>query len=451
MQKTRAELINTNRRVQVTRAALATREREITAAIAAFHREIALCRRTATDVEAKKEKPHRVAGPAQGAPPGAPVPPRERAGEELYERAHVRRQALASLVELDTGWAKESADADRQDLRIFGFVVATSAVLLLLSLLLVFRSPGKRDYLPADTETVVSINVGRFAGADLTKWLQQQEPDVWRELWAGLARKVSETPLLDTSRSVARITRALANPQAGEGEGTPQDYLLVELRPGTNMDKFVPELGRVGHYRQFTVNGLALYARTANREINHPEPGDPSFAQIGPRTLALGEATAVAELIRVRLGLSADLKVDTDFLNEFGRLDQDSALRLVTLHPTRLRTLTDPLLSNALAGKCQVLGIAVDLEPGKPASALFLMRAKDAADATNIAGLLRASPEQVLQLQSAGPNLFIEPPTIAQRDRGVEWRFKMTSPATREFLERMSKLGQTSERSVARK
>jgi hypothetical protein len=329
--------------------------------------------------------------------------------------------------------------------------VTTSAVLLLLSLLLVFRSPGKRDYLPAGTETVVSINVGRFAGADLTKWLQQQEPDVWREIWAGLARKVSETPLLDTNKTVVRITRALAYPKTDEGDGAPQDYLLVQLRPGMNMDKFVPELGRVGHYRQFTVNGLTLYARTTDTEINHPEPTDASFAQISPHTLALGEATAVAELIRVRLGLDADLKVDTDFLNEFARLDQDSALRLVTLQPMRLRTLTEPLLSDELAAKCQMLGIAVDLEPGKPAEALFLIRARNAADATAIAGLLRATPEQVLQLQSAGPNLFIEPPSVAQRDRGVEWRFKMTSPATREFLERMSKLGKSADKAVARK
>ena len=450
LQKTRAELINTNRRMQVLRAGLVTREQEITAAVAAIHREIAARRRQAADIEAKKEKPYRVAGRALA---DRPVPPRERAGEELYERAHIRRQALESLVELDTGWAKESETTDRQDLRIFGFVITTSAVLLMVSLLLVFRSPGKRDYLPADTGTIVSINVGRFAGADLTRWLQQQEPDVWRELWTGLARKVSEIPLLDTNKNVTRITRALATPPAGsDDDGTAQDYLLVELRPGLDMDKFVPELGRVGNYRQFTVNGLSLYARTVNREeINHPEPGDPSFAQIGPRTLALGTASAVAELIRVRLGLSADLKVDTEFLNEFARLDRDSALRLVTLHPTRLRTLTDPLLSNELAAKCEMLGIAVDLEPGKPAAALFLIRAKDAAAAENIAGLLRATPEQVLQLQSAGPNLFIEPPVLAQREREVEWRFKMTSPATREFLERMSNLVQGSDRSVARK
>ncbi len=448
LKKTRAELINTSRRGQVIRAGLETREREITAAIAAIHREIAARRRQASDIEGRKEKPHRIAGRALA---DRPVPPRERAGEELYERAHIRRQALESLVELESSWVKESESIDRQDLRIFGFVITTSAVLLLVSLLLFFRSPGKRVYLPADTGTIVSINVGRFAGADLTRWLQQQEPDVWRELWTGLARKVSEIPLLDTNKTVTRITRALATPPAGDVDGTPQDYLLVELRPGLDMDKFVPELGRIGQYRPFTVNGLTLYSRTGEREVNHPEPGDPSFAQIGPHTLALGAATAVAELIRVRLGLSEDLKVDTDFLNEFARLDRDSALRLVTLHPTRLRTLTDPLFSNELAAKCEMLGIAVDLEPGKPASALFLIRAKDAAAAENIAGLLRATPEQVLQLQSSGPNLFIEPPMVAQRDRGVEWRFKMTSPATREFLERMSNLVQGGDRSVARK
>ncbi|MBV9656986.1 MAG: hypothetical protein JO295_02640 [Verrucomicrobia bacterium] len=451
LKKTRTALIDSNRRTQAARAVLTAREREITTAVAALLKEIAACRRRAADTEAKKDRPHRVAGHALAARPEPPAAVCHGAGE-LYEQVQKRRLALASLQELEAGWLRESAAANRQDLRIFHFVNVTCCVLVGLSLLLVFRTPGKRDYLPADTETVVSVNVGRFTGAELTKWIQQQEPDVWRELWSGLVRKVAETPGLDVNRDVTRITRALAPAPSGAGVGAApaQDYLLVELRLGVNMDRFLSDLSQ--GYRKFEANGLRLYAKTADKLVDHPEPTDPAFAQLGPRTVALGAASAVAELIHVRLGLSDDLRLDTEFLNEFSRLDQSSALRLMTLHPERLRTLREPLLSDELAGKCQLLGIAVDLEPGKPAAALFLMRAADAAEAARIAGLLRASPEQVLQLQSAGPNLFIEPPTVAQRDRGVEWHFKMTSPAAREFLERMSKLGQNAgEKTVAEK
>ena len=47
-----------------------------------------------------------------------------------------------------------------------------------------------------------------------------------------------------------------------------------------------------------------------------------------------------------------------------------------------------------------------------------------------------------LRQQSAAPNLFIERPTVSTpTDRQVEWRFRMTQPAAREFLQKVSRLG----------
>ena len=43
--------------------------------------------------------------------------------------------------------------------------------------------------------------------------------------------------------------------------------------------------------------------------------------------------------------------------------------------------------------------------------------------------------------QSQSLNLFIEPPTVTKvHDTQVEWRFRMTAPAAREFLQRVSRL-----------
>ncbi len=427
LRETRARLTEFNRRAAEVRGALATREKQITAAVAALNQEIATTRRQADRIEEAKEEPFRQAGAVLADHDAQPDGPE---AERLYEEVLRQRQVLRSLNELEHNWRQESEAANRQDLRIFHFVWISCCIVLALSLLLVFRAPARREYLPENTESVVSLNVKRLSPADLARALQE-EPDVWQQLSNGLVRKVAAVPEIHLENDVVRVTRATLPGDEG-------DYLLVEMESTADVDELIRTLNRArSPFSVDIVDGLSRYTRWQDKEQG------PSLARIGPRTLALGSYEAVAQLVHVRLGVRPDMRVDAEFLNEFARLDQDSALRVLTARPERLRTLTDPILTSQLLDRerCDLLGLAVDLEPGKPVSARFLLRGTTAAQATSIANFLRASPDQALQLQAAGPNLFVEPPAVDQHGQGVEWRFRMTSPASKEFLERVSRLG----------
>ena len=142
--------------------------------------------------------------------------------------------------------------------------------------------------------------------------------------------------------------------------------------------------------------------------------GAVALAQIGPETLALGPRESVEALIRVRLGLREDLKSDAQFLSEFQRLDNGSAFRLVTYRPRELTALADTVLSPALLEHCDALGLTLDMR--EPVSAVFVLNTPSAHETSEVARQLQASPDEALQLRSAGPNLFIEPPTV-QRAR----------------------------------
>ena len=80
-----------------------------------------------------------------------------------------------------------------------------------------------------------------------------------------------------------------------------------------------------------------------------------------------------------------------------------------------------------------------------------MLRTANAAQAKAIARTLEATPDQVLQLQSAAPNLFIEKPSVATlHDTQVEWKFRMTEPAAKELLEKVSRVGIGEGKRVAR-
>ncbi len=99
--------------------------------------------------------------------------------------------------------------------------------------------------------------------------------------------------------------------------------------------------------------------------------------------------------------------------------------------------------SGAARNDCNALGLTLDMR--EPVSAVFMLNAPNAQDAAQVAHQLQTSPDEVLQLRGAGPNLFIETPTVTKvHDTQVEWRFRMTAPAAREFLQRVSRLDMAS-------
>lgn len=416
----RASLLSLVQRGNQAKVALGSRERAAAVAMAALVKQIAQLRRRVGRIEEKKDPSFQPIGrrlAERDQPPAG--------AESQYAEARRRRQSYERLVALDSAWLRESHDADRQDLRIFSFVAITAAVLVAGALLLFFRTPSKRYWLPRNTETILSLNVSRFAEGDFSRSLQAQEPDAWREVWSGLVRKVALTPGIDVRRQVSRITRALA---PAPGGGAPLDYLLVEIRPSTPMEALLDKLRANEGFVKNPGQGLPIYQR-----------GDLALAQIGPETLAVGSFDVVEELVNVRLGLQQDLKSDDQFFTEFSTLHEQSAFRLVTQRPGALLDLAGPFLEAEVLSKCRAVGLTLDLR--EPVTAVFLLAATDPAGAEHISRQLAATPDRVLKLQSAGPSLFIEPPTLRTKDSQVEWRFKMTQPAAREFLERIAQLG----------
>lgn len=425
IKETRAHLSTLDKRRRGALAALAARERAIDMAIAGLHKEIAATRRKAERVESEKQESYLVMGHRLAERVASPE-----GGDELFVISRDRRQSYEKLVALDTTWQQESQNANKQDLRIFYFVGVTTAVLIALTLLLVFRAPARRDWLPKETQTILTVDVSRFTDADFARALQSREPDAWQSVWTGLLRKVAEVPQIDVRRQVTRITRAFA-PSATRG-GAPVDYLLVKMRGSDEVDKLRTRLlTKEGGFGQWPFHDLTVYENAAELCV----------AQIGPDTVALGSKASVETLIRVRLGLpgSEDLRSDAQFFSEFQRLDDDSAFRLVTYQPRELTGMGNPLLSTELIGDCQTLGLTLDMH--EPVSAVVLLNAPNGAAAGQLARTLEGKPDQVLQLTGAGPNLFIEPPTVRATDKQVEWRFRMTTPAAREFLQRVSRLG----------
>ena len=439
IKEVRARLNAIDKEVQTAHAALTAREREITLGIAERHKEIAAIRRQTARIESEKTASYLAIGRrlAEHAPTALP----DETGADLFAVSQKHRQGYERLVSLETAWLRESQHANKQDLRIFNFVGVTLAVLLAIALLLVFRTPGKRDWLPSNTQAILTVDVRRFTDADFTRALQSQEPDAWQAVWSGLVQTVAQVPQIDVRRQVARITRALAPPI--DANHAPVDCLLVEMRPSVDVDDLLrKKMAPAGGFKApRLVSGLPLYEK---RE------GGLAVAQIGPDTLALGSSASVQALIEVRLGLQNDLKSDAQLFSEFARLSDESPFRLVSHKPRELTYLTDPILNADLLGDCEALGLTLDMH--EPVSAVFVLNAGTPQGAHGIARLIQANPDQVLQLASAGPNLFIERPTVTEpTDRQVEWRFRMTAPAAREFLQRVSRLGLTGpDRKVAK-
>ena len=440
IKEVRARLNAIDKEVQAAHAALTIREREITLAIAERHKEVAAIRRQTARIESEKSASYLAVGRRLSEHASDAALP-DKAAADLFAVSQKHRQSYERLVSLETAWLRESQNANKQDLRIFNFVGVTLAVLLAGALLLVFRTPGKRDWLPSNTQAILTVDVRRFTDADFTRALQSQEPDAWRAVWSGLVQTVAQVPEIDVRRQVARITRALA--PALDASHAPVDCLLVEMRAGVDVDDLLRKkmVSAQGFKQQpVAVGGLPLYTK-----------GNLAVAQIGPDTLALGSPASVQALIEVRLGLQSDLKSDAQLFSEFARLSDESPFRLVAHKPRELTYLTDPLLNADMLGDCEALGLTLDMH--EPVSAVFVLNASTPQAANSIARVIQTNPDEVLQLASAAPNLFIERPTVTiPTDRQVEWRFRMTQPAAREFLQKVSRLGLTGpDRKVAEK
>src|SRR2546428_811814 len=179
------------------------------------------------------------------APPNAP---------QLLAQAHRRREAVDQLLQHRAELSMLSSQIDKQDLRKFYFSVFSVVVLLALTLLVVFQSPRGREWLPQETDTILSINADQFERAKLPKRWRNEQP----ALWPGLISAAAAIPGLNVSRDVVRITRALTTNEAGES----REFNLVEVRGG-GLSSVMRAIGEDKSFQKRPISGLPVWKRSS--------------------------------------------------------------------------------------------------------------------------------------------------------------------------------------------
>src|SRR5436305_3410559 len=174
------------------------------------------------------------------APPNAP---------HLLAQAHRRREAVDSHLRHKAELALLSSQIDKQELRRFYFRVFSVLVLLALILLVVFQSPRGREWLPQETDIILSINADQFERAKLPKRWRKEQP----ALWPGLISAAAAIPGLNVSRDVVRITRALTTNEAGES----REFNLVEVRRG-GLSSVMRAIGEDKSFEKLSKSGLPV-------------------------------------------------------------------------------------------------------------------------------------------------------------------------------------------------
>jgi hypothetical protein len=364
------------------------------------------------------------------APPNAP---------HLLEEAHRRRAAVDVQLKHQAELAQLSSQIDKQELRKFYFSAFSVLVLLAITLLVVFQSPRGREWLPQETDTILSINADQFERANLAKHWRDAKP----KLWPGLIGPAASVPGLNPARDTARITRALTTNENGETK----EFNLVQTRRG--LAKVVRAVADDKNFRRRSINGLPVWERQSSPAEPPPQgsgvPGstapNPDFAlaRVGPATLAVGAPAEVDELVLVRLGMKPDLKITGQLFDRFQALDHESALRLISRDPPDLSRVFHPIFSGELLAASQLIGLAVNLQ--NPVKARILIKVNAPKNANAVARDLRSNPEQWLRLPDSLLLLYSQPPEIqTQGNSNLELRFTMPEDSARLLLERLAKM-----------
>jgi hypothetical protein len=365
------------------------------------------------------------------APPNAP---------HLLEEAHRRRAAVDLQLKHQAELAQLSSQIDKQELRKFYFSAFSVLVLLAIILLVVFQSPRGREWLPQETDTILSINADQFERANLEKRWRDAKP----KLWLGLIGPAASVPGLNPARDTARITRALTTNETGETK----EFNLVQTRRG--LAKVIRTVADDKNFRRrpININGLPVWDRQPSSAEPPPQgsgvPGatdrkpDFSIARVGPATLAVGAPKEVDELVLVRLGMKPDLKITGQLFDRFQALDHESALRLISRDPSDLSRIFHPIFSRELIDASQLIGLAVNLQ--NPVKARILIKVNAPKNAANVARDLRTNPDQWLRLPDSSLLLYSQPPEIqTQGTSNLELRFTMPEDSACLLLERLAK------------
>ena len=350
---------------------------------------------------------------AQGiAPPNAP---------HLLTETQRRREAVDRHLQHRAELASLSSQIDKQELRKFYFSVISALILLAIILPVAFQSPRKREWLPQETDAILSINTDQFERADFPKRWRKDQPEIWPKTWSGLVGPAASTPGLSLPHDAARITRAATTEESGKT----REFVLVEAR--RDVSRVIRMTGGDKTFQKRTISGLPVWERA---------PGF-AVARVGPATLAVGEPNEVDELVLVRLGMKPDLKITGQLFDRFQALDRESALRLISRNPTDLSRVFHPIFTRELLDVSQLLGLALTLQ--NPVKAKLLLKLNSPERATELARNLHDDPQHWLRLPDSELLLCSQPPDIQRRGTNLELRFTVPENSARLLLGRIAK------------
>ena len=345
------------------------------------------------------------------APPNAP---------HLLTDVHRRRGAVDRHLQHTAELALLSSKIDKQELRKFYFSVVSVVLLVLPIIFLVFQTPARREWLPQETEAILSINSDQFERDDLPKRWRKDQPNSWPAIWSGLVGSAGQTPGLNMPRDAARITRALTTQEAGKV----REFVLVEGRG--DVSRVIRSIEKDKNFEKRVISGLPVWERA-----------DLAVARVGPTTLAVGASAEVDELVRVRLGMKLDLKITGQLFDRFQALDRESALRLISRDPPALAHVFQPIFTPALLGSSQLLGLALTLQ--NPVRAKLLLKLNSPQSASELARNLHNDPQRWLHLQDSELLLYAQPPEIERQGTNLELRFIVPENSARLLLQRIAK------------
>src|SRR5881409_507684 len=351
---------------------------------------------------------------AQGiAPPNAP---------HLLTEAHRRHDAVNRHLQHRSELALLSSQIDKQELRKFYFSVISVLVLLAIILPVAFQSPHKGEWLPQETDAILSINSDKFERADLAKRWRKDQTEIWTKVWSGLIGAAALTPGLNLPRDAVRITRAVATDQP---EKT-REFVLIEAR--RDVSRAIRRIGADKTFQRRAINGLPVWER----------PPGFTVARVGPATLAVGAPDEVDELVRVRLGMKPDLKITGQLFDRFQALDRESALRLISRNPPDLSRVFHPIFARELLDVSHLLGLALSLQ--NPVKAKLLLKLESPERAAELTRNLHNAPQHWLRLADSQLLLYSQPPEIQkQGNSNLELRFTVPEESARLLLERIGK------------
>ena len=345
------------------------------------------------------------------APPSAP---------HLLKDVHRHREGVERHLAHTSELALLSSQIDKQELRKFYFSIVSVLVLLAIILPLVFQTPPRREWLPRETEAILSLNIDQFERSDLPKRWRKERAATWPNLWSSLLGHAAKTPMLNLSNDVLRVTRAMAPTTASEIE----EFVLVEAR--TDLSRTVHSLERDQSFAKRTISGLPFWQKDGL-----------AVARVGPRTLAVGGPEEVDELVQVRLGLKQDLKITGQLFDRFQALDQENALRLISRDPPNLARIFHPIFARELLDSSQLLGLSLALK--HPAKARLLIHSGTSAQASELAQRLHDEPQRWLHLQDSDLLLYEQPPEVNRQNEDLEVRFTVPENSALLLLERLGK------------